>query len=805
MAIRSTEFVGIAEGIKSHELSTKGRIESLRGTISELSGAKRSLESQISYLEAALAAAYEDTDEDGDPDYGRISAIEAQISQAEGQLSEVEGELDDTHNELSKSETELDGVMEEKARTLFEIQERARKTSNNIAVAGGMYGAYSGVGSSLQSSMQTSLASLSQAANILDGSVDGYIGGGSGGDGGGGSIGGRGMISQGDLSTSALSAFAVGAAASSVLSGNTSPTSTPSSFTTNHTNGATPATTSGFRSGQQSINPQKTINFKSEQSGNSFAVSAFSDVDDDSSSSASAKILSKASDYHSSQKASNMESRLSADGGSSAGASKMFRDLHKLTMTPEEVAKYNAEHGIPNAPTKRPAGGAERVREIGGDDPRWDDSSNSASKQKSTPTAPLHTSSGNSHNLSKSETEYIRKTITGPHCDIARGITQIATQGGVKNGVTDDMGKNFTSHNEDHLEQVRQKTSEALVGMVNTLNHGSMERKDAVGDVHFSPDVDFRVAQAAAEAHDTGMSNHGYTFDCDEKKIPKRDANGRIIVLKQNSLDFNSVRNNHSANSALNVLRARDSYKAIGFTDAQIDEIAVLVYAHSKRNSGDTDLNNSKSWSDCFDRIDAIKDKFNADHPNHKISFNRSRFEGASNARKLGALATEALALRVGDVSRNSGPNALAQSGEIIRVEKNTVNSSGNSWKEEIEGAVVMRANAPVTHKLSRRIHIGEQNIVDNHTEFKNGVLTHTITVNDGGYAPHCTTEAIVDHIGELASAKNGHFVVELSFNTPCSKREQYEDFRTEIKNMRNKDGSPKYGNVELVYPWDKE
>ena len=801
MAIRSKEFVGIAEGIKSHELSTKGRIESLRGTISELSGAKRSLESQISYLEAALAAAYEDTDEDGDPDYGRISAIEAQISQAEGQLSEVEGELDDAHGELTKSEAELDSVMEEKARTLFEIQERARKTSNNIAVAGGMYGAYSGVGSSLQSSMQTSLASLSQAASILDGSVDGFTGGGSGGGGGGSSTGGRGMTSQGELSTSALSAFAVGAATSSILSGNTSPASAPSSFTTNHTNGATPATTSGFRSVQQSINPQKTLNFNSEQSGNSYAVSAFSDNDG---SEVASKPSSKPSDYRSSQTPSNMESRLSSDSKVPGGASKMFRELNKLTMTPEEVAKYNAEHGITDSPTKRPTGGVERVRERGGsDDPRWDDSSDVSAKAKPARTSRPTIIAGNSYNLSKSETEYIRKTITHPHCEIARGITQIAKVGGIKGAASDDMGKNFTSHNEDHLEQVRAKTSEALAAMVNTLNFGSIERDGATGDVHFDEHVDFRVAQAAAEAHDTGMSNHGYVFDCDEKKVPRRDVNGNIIVLKQNSLDFISIRSNHSANSALNVLRARESYKAIGFTDAQVDEIAVLVYAHSKSNSGVTDLNNSKSWSDCFDRIEALKNKFNADHPNNKVSFTRSRFEGASNARKLGSLATEALALRVGDVSRNSGPDALAQSGEIVHVEKSTVNSSGNSWKDEIEGAVIMRANVPVTHDLSRRIHIGEQNIVDNHTEFKNGALTHTITINDGSYAPHCTAEAIVDHIGELASAKNGHFVVELKFNSSCDKMEQYEDFRTEMKNARNKDGSKKYGNVEIKLPWD--
>lgn len=302
MAIRSKEFVGIAEGIKSHELSTKARIESLQGTISELYGAKRSLDSQISYLEAALAAAYEDTDEDGEPDYGRISAIEAQISQAENELSEVEGQLDTANGELSQSQAELERVMEEKAQTLFEIQERARKTSNNIAVAGGMYGAYSGVGNSLQSSMQTNLASLSQAASILDGSVDGFTGGGSGGGDGGGSTGGRGMSSQGELSTSALSAF-VGGYSSTEYSGNTSQASTPSSFASNHVGGATPATTSGFRSAQQSINPQKTLNFNSEQSGNSYAVSAFSNNEND-------KSTIQPSQYSSSQTSPNMGAQL---------------------------------------------------------------------------------------------------------------------------------------------------------------------------------------------------------------------------------------------------------------------------------------------------------------------------------------------------------------------------------------------------------------------------------------------------------------------------------------------------------------
>lgn len=359
MAIRSKEFVGIAEGIKSHELSTKGRIESLRGTISELSGAKRSLENQISYLEAALAAAYEDTDEDGDPDYGRISAIEAQINEAESELSEVEGQLDTANGELSQSQAELESVMEEKARTLFEIQERARKTSNNIAVAGGMYGAYSGVGSSLQSSMQTSLASLSQAASILDGSVDGFTGGVSGGGDGGSSTGGRGMTSQGELSTSALSAFAVGAATSSILSGNTSPVSSPSSFTTKHSSGATPATISGFRSAQQSINPKKTLNFNTDQRENSYATSSFDGTDD-------AEPAAHADSYHSSQLSSSMEKRISqkgafrrtSEGGSPRGdieRRRAWAQQYQVGFTPTAAfTSTNSSTTPPYAPQRGP-------------------------------------------------------------------------------------------------------------------------------------------------------------------------------------------------------------------------------------------------------------------------------------------------------------------------------------------------------------------------------------------------------------------------------------------------------------------
>lgn len=119
MAVRSRDFVGIAEGIRSHELSTKSLIENLKGRIFDLSGRKSSLNGTISYLEAAIAAAYEDTDEDGDPDYRLIASLEAEKSSAENELSEVEQDLDSTSSELESQQNELEAVEEEKAQTSF--------------------------------------------------------------------------------------------------------------------------------------------------------------------------------------------------------------------------------------------------------------------------------------------------------------------------------------------------------------------------------------------------------------------------------------------------------------------------------------------------------------------------------------------------------------------------------------------------------------------------------------------------------------------------------------------------------------
>lgn len=171
MAMRSVEFVGKAEGIKSHELSVKSLMEKLSGILSSLKGQKRSLQSELSSLYAELAAAESDTDEDGEPDYGLIASIENQIDQTNEELSETEGEISQTSSELQRAQQEYAEVEEEKQQTLFEIQERARITSQDASKASGMFGAWASVGASLNQSFQANFDALAQAASILDGDV----------------------------------------------------------------------------------------------------------------------------------------------------------------------------------------------------------------------------------------------------------------------------------------------------------------------------------------------------------------------------------------------------------------------------------------------------------------------------------------------------------------------------------------------------------------------------------------------------------------------------------------------------------
>ena len=396
---------------------------------------------------------------------------------------------------------------------------------------------------------------------------------------------------------------------------------------------------------------------------------------------------------------------------------------------------------------------------------------------------------------SESEKDRLEKAdgvreITQPYYDDARELAKKS-----------ETGANFTDHTEDHVEQVAEKSLEAADALEKAIEKGNFQ-KDDPDKIPFAGNIDKSVLEGAALSHDTGMRGEGYavqTYKDENGNIQfKKDADGNIIVNKEKNEDFNEVRSNHSLNSAINVLADRENYKELGYSDEQVDMMAVECMAHSKSSSGVQDLNSKEDWSKCFDCIEAVKDQYNKDHPDAKIDFDRTRFE--NNEEKLGQLATSTLALRVGDVSRDSGPDAVCQSGEEVHVDRKTIHDGAGTPAGEVEQADIKRGDTEMTNEKSWKIHAGEQNITENHTVCReDGTLCHEITVNDGASAPECTIDAIEDHVKEFASGSGGEYKIEVKFDKPCTPEteQNYKYYQAYV--------NATYKNVELVYPWDNK
>lgn len=365
-----------------------------------------------------------------------------------------------------------------------------------------------------------------------------------------------------------------------------------------------------------------------------------------------------------------------------------------------------------------------------------------------------------------------------------------------------EEGRTFTDHGTEHVEMVSGKILEISDAMRDAFDEETLGNKNLENRISFNPDMDIKTLVGSAISHDTGMKGDGYALVQNPDKSYAKNEDGNYILREESNLDFKEVRDNHSLNSAINILENREAYQELGYSDEQIDKMAAECMAHSKSHSGVGDLHSKADWSDCFDRMCSAVEAYNTDHPESPIAFDRSQFE--SSEEKMGQLAAETFALRIADVSRDSGADAESQSGEIVHVERSSVNSHGGSVEAEIADAkITIGENGElITNEKSKQVHIGEQNIIHNRTFVdENGRLTHRITVDDGGYAPSCTQGAISDHLGEFASARDEAFRVEVEFDKPCDgfAEDSYETFRDiAASNSDNR-------NITIVYPWDKE
>lgn len=395
------------------------------------------------------------------------------------------------------------------------------------------------------------------------------------------------------------------------------------------------------------------------------------------------------------------------------------------------------------------------------------------------------------------------REIAEPYAEQSLDITKDSPQ-----------GRYYTDHKFDHALMVCDKAQEVGEAIVQAVENGTMGGSVEQGRVSFSADIDFDTLTGAALCHDIGMSGNGYAVtpvldengkavkDDDGRAVYEKDDQGYFVMHPEDNDNFAEIRSNHSMNSGLYVLVDRDELKEIGYSDEDVDKMACECMAHSKSNSGVIDLNNTADWETCFDRMDSLVIAWNTDHPDDPISFNRQPFETDSN--KLGSLASETLALRVGDVSRDSGPDAEAQSGEKVHVDRESLNDYGDSISEEVADAkITIGENGDIVdNEKDKQVHAGEQNIIDNHTYIgEDCSLIHEITVADGSSAPKCTQEAINDHLGELYSARDEHFEVIIIFG---SFDDNDDDFFAKSWESFKATAEKEYTNITVIYDQEK-
>ena len=355
----------------------------------------------------------------------------------------------------------------------------------------------------------------------------------------------------------------------------------------------------------------------------------------------------------------------------------------------------------------------------------------------------------------------------------------------------------FTNHTEEHVLMVTDKTLEIMNTFEKAIKNGFFQKNNTFSNnSNDSERINFGIGTInkativiASIYHDAGMKSGGYILGKEGKVV--LDDNGK----PKKATDGNDVRKNHSLNSAIILLVDRDLWKN---TEVDVDTACLLCFAHSKSSSGVKDLSNKSDWRNAFDKLDTVIKAYNSEH-DKKIYFNREKYEKDENL--FSNLITSTLAIRLGDVSRDSGRHARAQNGGEIVVYKSTVNSMAGDAPNEAQNARVYNYRTGYVKGLfSRQVHVGEQNNVLNHTLIdESGKVYHEMTIEDGNYAPYCTFQNVIEHCGEIESAPDSDIYINILFNNDVTPyyRNVYNQMRQAYYNQKGNKA------IKINYYWD--
>ncbi len=355
----------------------------------------------------------------------------------------------------------------------------------------------------------------------------------------------------------------------------------------------------------------------------------------------------------------------------------------------------------------------------------------------------------------------------------------------------------FTNHTEEHVLMVAEKSLEIMQTFQKAIKAGTFQKegtfaKNASDEnrINFGTGIGDLDIIVASICHDSGMKKGGYILSQEGNLVfedsgkPKKATEGY------------DIRKNHALNSAINVLSKRKQLEELG---ANVDVVCMLCFAHSKSTSGIKDINRKSDWLNGFNKLEKVIEAYNSEHKD-KIYFYREKFEKDSNL--FSALTTAALALRLGDVSRDSGKHAKSQSDGEIVVYTSTVNSYAKDANGEAEKALVYNYRTGYIKSLfSRTIHIGEQNNYLNNTILdSDGKVYHSMAISNANYAPHCTFQNILEHCGELESAPDADIKIKITASQSVNPKFQavYDEMRQTYYDKKGQNA------IKIIYKWEQ-
>lgn len=334
-----------------------------------------------------------------------------------------------------------------------------------------------------------------------------------------------------------------------------------------------------------------------------------------------------------------------------------------------------------------------------------------------------------------------------------------------------DYVEEFNNYKEHHLlegghiEKVHDKSLEAAEAVEQLFSDNDYE--GLYGD-----SVDRKTLEIMALYHDTGMDGN---IDFSEYAEAKNRylAEGRKGEASEKSFE-ESFRKNHSVQSAIHVLRDRQFIEG---KNVNADEVALGCLAHSKSNSGVTNLADNVEWEGAIARLNSAVEEFNEAHPDEKIYFDSSFLqdsEGNLSKEKMARLRSESLCLRIGDANGHDFESRISQNGKQIAFDidkwemserqmnddlrRKTETSDTTGISDEVKNAEISIDGVLLDEKndpngVSRMFAVGEGNFKSLDFSADNAGAVETISLVKGDAYPLSTQFCIEERIKELNTA----------------------------------------------------